>query len=110
MTRINNSKPYVFRYMLILSCFMLIALSTLPFALPLEAKVGGNGSNCHTMHNSQGGQPVARGDDPWGGTGGSTDARPSLLIASCLGCHSSVTSESIKEFDGNKIPIVFNTT
>lgn len=86
--------------------FALVLLST----LPLQAKVTGNCNNCHTMHNSQNGQPVARGDAPWGGTGGSTDLISSLLIASCLGCHSSaVTNQSIRDFDGNKIPIVFNT-
>jgi hypothetical protein len=53
---------------------------------------------------------MAHGDAPWGDTtGGSTDARPSLLVASCLGCHSSrEPNESIRVFDGNKIPIVFN--
>ena len=110
MAKTDNPIPFTLRYLLIVFCFMFFALSTLLFALSSEARVAGNCSNCHTMHNSQGGQPVARGDAPWGGTGGSTDARPSLLVASCLGCHSSVTSESIKEFDGNKIPIVFNTT
>ena len=91
-------------------CFLLVALSSLLCALPLQARVTGSCSNCHTMHNSQGGQPVARGDAPWGSTGGLTDAIPSLLIASCLGCHSStVSNESIREFGSNKIPIVFNT-
>ena len=42
--------------------FLLFAFSTLLFALPLEAKVTGYCSNCHTMHNSQNGQPMARGD------------------------------------------------
>ncbi len=89
-------------------CFMLFALCWFP--LSLEAKVTGVCSNCHTMHNSQNGSAVARGDAPWGGTGGSTDARPNLLVASCLGCHSStVASEGIKEIGGTKIPIVFNT-
>src|SRR4030065_989532 len=92
-------------------CFMLIVLSTLLFALSSEARVAGNCSNCHTMHNSQGGQPVARGDAPWGDTGGSTDVRPSLLIASCLGCHSLTTAgESTKAIGGSIIPIVFNIT
>ena len=106
-----NPTPFVFRYMLIVCCFMLIALNTLLFTLPLDARVAGNCSNCHTMHNSQGGQPVARGDAPWGDTGGSTDVRPSLLIASCLGCHSLTTAgESTKAIGGSIIPIVFNIT
>jgi hypothetical protein len=75
-----------------------------------EAKVGGLCSNCHTMHNSQGGQPMARGDAGWGGSPGSTNPNPQLLIASCLGCHSSTGSSAIEILgDGSKIPIVFNT-
>jgi hypothetical protein len=90
-------------------CFMLFVLFCFPVSL--QAKVSGVCSNCHTMHNSQGGKPVARGDAPWGETGVTAEPRPSLLIASCLGCHSSTTaSEAIKEFSGSKIPIVFNTS
>ncbi len=89
-------------------CSMLFALLfCLP--LPLEAKVGGACSNCHTMHNSQNGTAVARGDAPWGGSGGSTSARSQLLVASCLGCHSSTGSSATQDFSGGKVPIVFNT-
>ena len=52
---------------------------------------------------------MARGDRAWGGTGGSTDARPELLVASCLGCHSSTSNETIIEYGGSRFPIVFNT-
>ncbi len=90
-----------------LCCLLFALLICIPSLL--EAKVTGVCSNCHTMHNSQNGSAVARGDAPWGGTGGSTDARPNLLVASCLGCHSSTGSETIVTFDSNKIPIVFNT-
>jgi hypothetical protein len=90
-----------------LYCLLFALLICIPSLL--EAKVTGVCSNCHTMHNSQNGQAVARGDAPWGGTGGSTDTRPNLLVASCLGCHSSTGSETIVTFDSNKIPIVFNT-
>lgn len=53
------------------------------YALQLEAKVTGNCSNCHTMHNSQNGlnmQYLAPGE---------TDANPKgcLLRGTCLGCH-----------------------
>ena len=91
-------------------CFLGFAICLMFPIISSEAKVTGSCSNCHTMHNSQGGQPVARGDAPWEGTGGSTDARPSLLIACCLGCHSSTTAgQSTKVISGSIIPIVFNT-
>jgi hypothetical protein len=71
----------------------------------LEAKVTGNCVNCHTMHNSQGGQAVAKEDDrttqrttPYGG----------LLIYSCLGCHSATDGTTWKDSITNA-PIVFNT-
>jgi hypothetical protein len=75
----------------------------------LEAKVGGICSNCHTMHNSQNGQAVARGDAAWGGSGGDAANRQHLLVASCIGCHSSTGSSAIEDFSGGKVPIVFNT-
>jgi hypothetical protein len=105
-SKIRRAKSKVFVF-----CVLLAALSSLLFALPLQAKVTGACSNCHTMHNSQNGQPVARGDAPWGGGGGSNEATSALLIASCLGCHSSTTAgESTKVISGSTIPIVFNTT
>src|SRR4030042_5377587 len=89
-------------------CSLLFALFCIP--LSLEAKVGGVCVNCHTMHNSQNGTAVARGDAPWGGSGGSTSARSRLLVASCLGCHSSTGSSATQDFSGGKVPIVFNTS
>jgi predicted CXXCH cytochrome family protein len=73
------------------------------------ARVSGPCSNCHTMHNSQNGSPVARGDEPWHGSGGSNEARPNLLVSSCLGCHSNTGPETIVTIGITKIPIVFNT-
>jgi len=75
-----------------------------------HAKVTGQCDNCHTMHNSQGGAPMARGDQAWGGTGGATDARPNLLVASCIGCHSSTGTDTIKTYNGIEFPIVYNTS
>ncbi|MBU0680886.1 MAG: hypothetical protein KKD73_05625 [Proteobacteria bacterium] len=59
-----------------------------------QAKVSGPCSNCHTMHNSQDGVTVVTS-----GTG------TTLLIADCVGCHSSSTNQTIV----NGTPIVFNT-
>jgi hypothetical protein len=75
-----------------------------------EAMVTGPCYNCHTMHNSQNGQPVNRGDSAWGETNVSDNPIPNLLIASCLGCHSSSDGQTIKTLPGGmKVPIVFNT-
>lgn len=59
-----------------------------------QAKVEGPCSNCHTMHNSQDSTVMVQG-----GTGAT------LLMDDCVGCHSSVTTETIV----NGTPIVFNT-
>ncbi|OEU83944.1 MAG: hypothetical protein BA865_15185 [Desulfobacterales bacterium S5133MH4] len=89
----------------IILILLIIAASNSP-----QAKVRGVCSNCHTMHNSQGGAPLARGDQAWGGTGGVTDARPNLLVASCIGCHSSTGTDTIITYNGIDFPIVYNTS
>ncbi len=85
------------------------ALCVLLFSPPslLQAEVTGACSNCHTMHNSQGGQPMAYDFD---GTSFLKTATPrsSLLIYNCLGCHSA-TSGNIWQDSATKAPIVFNT-
>jgi hypothetical protein len=92
---------------LIIFCFMLIALSTLLFALSSEARVAGNCSNCHTMHNSQGGSSVAK--DFNGSSFSLTDTpKENLLIYSCLGCHSATDGTTWQD-SVTKAPIVFNT-
>jgi len=51
-----------------------------------EAKVTGVCSNCHTMHNSQDGSPMARvGTNPDRPL--LADAQAALLKSDCLGCH-----------------------
>src|SRR4030043_1156039 len=88
-------------------CFMLIVLSTLLFALSSEARVAGNCSNCHTMHNSQGGISVAKDFD--GSSFSSTNTpKDNLLIYSCLGCHSATDGTTWQD-SVTKAPIVFNT-
>lgn len=87
-------------------CLLLFALCTLLFALKLEAKVTGACSNCHTMHNSQGGQPMAYQDDR--STLASTPYK-ALVIYSCVGCHSATNATTWKDSVTNA-PIVFNTS
>ncbi|WP_156469437.1 hypothetical protein [Candidatus Desulfofervidus auxilii] len=64
------------------------------------AKVTGVCSNCHTMHNSQDGQPVVKfgGWDPSNGqqTGSISDEpQEYLLISNCIGCHTNAVGKSL---------------
>jgi len=87
-------------------CCLLYALCFLLFAMPSEAKVTGACSDCHTMHNSQRGQAMARDYS-------STDAglvedaspNPALLISSCIGCHFDSGTTTII---ANNTPVVLN--
>jgi hypothetical protein len=87
------------------------------FVLSSEAKVNGNCSNCHTMHNSQNGASVVRdgAGTGWNSagnlSGGSILATPQqhLLVSSCVGCHTSTTNQTIMTVSASKIPIVFST-
>ncbi|MEJ2255127.1 MAG: hypothetical protein P8Y75_12345 [Nitrospirota bacterium] len=95
-----------------------IALAALVAFLPLptEAKVKGQCADCHTMHNSQDGAPMAlTGNVVWDGGALTGDPKTApngnLLIASCVGCHSNSTAEPIVSLsDGNDVPIVYNHT
>ena len=80
------------------------------FCGPASAKVTGVCSGCHTMHNSQGGDPMAKQlnathtdyeDD--------TTANGTLLVKDCVGCHSNTGSGSTYTIDGCTVPVVYNT-
>jgi hypothetical protein len=97
--RAKSTRVYVF-------CALLYALSSLPFAFSLEAKVTGNCNYCHTMHNSQNGQPMAKSY----ASGGLVDnPRPNeaLLLNDCIGCHFNLGTTTI---DSHGTPIVLNTS
>lgn len=83
------SKNNIIGFLIVLS---LPALAT--------AKVSGLCVNCHTMHNSQGGIPMAKNLD------GSNDASANnaLLNTSCIGCHQGTNSAS------GTVPFVLNTS
>lgn len=81
-----------------------------------QANVTGQCSNCHTMHNSQGGTAMAvagsgLGWDAGGDLGGTPQESPNktLLVTDCIGCHTSTSAETIIESGGSRIPIVYNT-
>ncbi|MEW5746482.1 MAG: cytochrome c3 family protein [Nitrospirota bacterium] len=88
----------------------LFVLLLLNVPLSTSAKVTGPCSNCHTMHNSQGGSPMATyGADgkPWKATNPAT-AFPALTRGTCLGCHGIGTS-MIVTIGGSEIPQVYHT-
>ena len=69
------------------------------FSNSSQAMVSGLCSNCHTMHNSQGGQLV---DD--------TGPNPTLLTNDCIGCHSSSESSTYYVLAGGcNVPVVLYT-
>ena len=65
------------------------------FCGPAAAKITGVCSGCHTMHNSQGGNPMA--------TGG---PHATLLVNDCVGCHSSSESSTTYSLGGCSVPVV----
>ena len=97
LRNLQTKKGFVF----LLSVFFAIGLYSMS-----EAKVeSGKCSNCHTMHNSQGGQPMAFQINPaFTGFESEDFPNPSLLVTNCVGCHSSSGTSTIE--DG--VPIVFN--
>lgn len=85
------------------TAFMAVGLVA-AFSGPAAAKVTGVCSNCHTMHNSQGGTPMS-------GVGNISETGPfdALTRGTCVGCHSNTGNETIKDSGTSKIPVVFNT-
>lgn len=72
------------------------------FSTPAAAKVTGVCSNCHTMHNSQGGSDMQTGYDS------GSEAQATLLRANgCLGCHASSTSSTTYALNGCIVPVVY---
>ena len=69
------------------------------FCGPAAAQVTGVCSGCHTMHNSQGGDPVA--------TGGPL---ATLLTNDCVGCHSSSDSSTTYALGTSTVPVVNYTS
>ena len=66
------------------------------------ASVSGECANCHTMHNSQGAEVV---NVPAGPEEGGT--YPTLLVNSCVGCHSGETSTYM--LGTSNVPVVNHT-
>ena len=90
-----------------LSFSIILILLIIAASNALHAKVTGVCSNCHTMHNSQGGEAMAYDFSNSEHTF-STTASPkaTLLIYSCVGCHTKAGTDTNTIVDG--VPIVFN--
>lgn len=74
------------------------------------AAVTGSCVLCHTMHNSEQGQPVAYTLDPSGQQVISAQPMQNLLRTNCIGCHSYAGAETILDNEGIRVPVVFNLT
>ncbi len=64
---------------------ILIIVGLLAFSMTVSAKVTGNCSTCHTMHNSQDGAD----ETPLGDIGSPTGTNDYLTRGDCMGCHGS---------------------
>jgi len=84
-----------------LCCIVSILFCCLP--VTAMAKVRGLCVNCHTMHNSQGGTPVAYTVDKSGQTIPVTKVSPALLNTDCVGCHQGTNAA------GGAVPYVLDT-
>lgn len=78
-----------------------VAVLVATFSSPASAVVTGQCSNCHTMHNSQGGSPMN-----FDGT--TTTPTQTLLRGTCLQCHSDTTTSEWKD-STTGAPIVYNS-
>lgn len=80
------------------------SLLTLP--LVAQATIVGNCSDCHTMHNSEQGLPVAIVD----GVTDSPTPNQVLLKMDCMGCHASGSGSAIDTLaSGSQVPQVYGT-
>ncbi len=85
-----------------------VILLAVAASIPSQARISKDEkcSTCHTMHNSQAGQPMAQTlKSDFSGWNNDTTPNPSLLMYSCVGCHTNVGSDATII---NDVPIVFN--
>jgi len=90
--------------------WVVLGILAISLSLPIlcQAAVQGTCSNCHTMHNSQNGIPVAYTFNTLGGVDAAEQPFANLLKTDCLGCHSSAGAETIVNMEDSVVPIVFN--
>jgi len=84
--------------------FILSIIFSIVLCSHVNAKVTGLCSNCHTMHNSQGGANMAT-------YGPSSGVNPCLTRGDCIGCHvydSGSGSDNVEDIDGSLVPQVWH--
>ncbi|MFH1147936.1 MAG: cytochrome c3 family protein [Pseudomonadota bacterium] len=95
------------KHRMILALAVAVLFSLAPFGVSL-ATITGTCSNCHTMHNSEGGQVAARRiNSAHSGLESDTTPNAALLRRDCAGCHSASAAGTWKE-QTTGAPIVFN--
>jgi hypothetical protein len=74
-----------------------------------QAKIQGQCSDCHTMHNSEEGNPVAfQYNNPAGATDASFTPNPVLLKYDCMACHAMDQGNAIVQLSGGSdVPQVY---
>jgi len=87
-----------------------IIMAVLVLPVLCEAAVTGDCSDCHTMHNSEEGRPVAYKINLSGGVDLSEVPFANLLKTDCIGCHSFGGAQTIIDLGGASVPVVFNIT
>lgn len=94
-------------FLLVLVVICALTLSSFFISPSVHAKVTGPCANCHTMHNSQGGSPMATygAGQLWE----DTDPQPALLRGTCLGCYGQGGASNILSIGGSDIPQVYHT-
>lgn len=95
--RTNSEKVAAFSGTLVLILLLILLLPG-----NSSAAVTGACSNCHTMHNSQGGAAMAT-------YGGGTGPNSYLVRGTCLGCHAQGTANNIETVGTSQIPQVYHT-
>ncbi|OHB33227.1 MAG: hypothetical protein A2X84_03930 [Desulfuromonadaceae bacterium GWC2_58_13] len=83
----------------VIHVFLCIAMFWLLSVVPLEATVSGPCSDCHTIHNSQGGSSL--------NLDGSAAPNPALTRGTCIGCHAQGGAK-IVNVNGNPFPQVMH--
>ncbi|MBU1234342.1 MAG: hypothetical protein KKD01_19275 [Proteobacteria bacterium] len=80
---------------------MLVTFAGLVLSPDAQAQMTGNCAECHTMHNSQDGQPM--------NFDLSATPNENLTRGTCLGCHAQAGSSAIEVLGTGRIPQVFHT-
>ena len=88
--------------------FLIILTAIIALPTLCLGSVKGRCSDCHTMHNSEEGSPVAFSLDSSNKPVPRELPFKRLLKTDCVGCHSNAGSKTIVSMGDSQIPIVFN--